>query len=92
MLFHFSQARTLSSAHVLFVIPSYIFLKMYKVSETDHAVTQKLTAIPPLILISLNLLRVNASAIPHMVKYAICACQSRSEFRVNPHEYVTLSA
>lgn len=51
------------------------------------------SAIPPaLILRSLNLARVSTSALPHMVKYAICACQSMSEFWLNPHEYVTLSA
>lgn len=54
--------------------------------EAHSAITVSLTAL------SLDLFRVNASALLRMVKYAICACQSMSNFWVNPHEYVTLSA
>lgn len=82
--------------HIMYNTLLYILqnTNQNKVSETDHGVTQKLTQ--SFLLLSSRFLSifwgVNASAIPHMVKYAISACQSMSEFRVNPHEYVTLSA
>lgn len=48
-----SQTGTLSAAHTIFKIPSYIFLRntnQNKVGQTDHAVTQKLTQ--PFLLLS----------------------------------------
>lgn len=75
-------------------LPFYIFLKTQIRIKLVKLTMQwpKSSLWSASLMLCLNLLRVNASAIAHMVKYAICACQSMSEFWVNPHEYVTLSA
>lgn len=99
---HCSQGGTLFAARILCIIPLLYILEntnQNKVGEDDHALTQKATE-PSLRLSSFLFFfpslrssegkRVSYSS--YAVKYAICASQSMSEFWVNPHEYVTLSA